>query len=127
MKKLKIICTILTILIIPSSSYADQLQDKHMGQMISCIGCEKHRKQMIEARIQKLQKELNLSNAQVEKIRAIKKEGFEAFRNARKNLKNPMLEATKSPIFDKAVFISTAVDNTKTLAQIRAENFEKFY
>ncbi|MGC9021895.1 MAG: Spy/CpxP family protein refolding chaperone, partial [Dissulfurimicrobium sp.] len=60
-------------------------------------------------------------------IRAIKKEGFEAFRNARKNLKNPMLEATKSPIFDKAVFISTAVDNTKTLAQIRAENFEKFY
>lgn len=125
MKKIKTIWAILIILSIAAVSHADPLmRDGHMGPMANY---GEQRRQMFEARMQRLQKDLNLSDVQVKKIKAIKKEGFEAFKNARKNLKNPMIEATKSVIFDKGVFVSVATENARVLAQIRAEHMEKFY
>lgn len=130
MKKIKTILAILIIMSISAVSHADPLvqNGSHDGHsMAKCGRCGKERMQMFEAHMQKLQKDLNLSNAQMEQIRKLKKEGFEAVKNARKNLKNPMIEATKSGVFDKGVFVSAATDNAKVLAQIRAEHMEKFY
>lgn len=127
MKKIKTILAILIILSIAAVSQADPLMSNEPMGGHHMAGCKKERAQMFEAHMQRLQKDLNLSNAQMEQIRALKKEGFEAVKSARRNLKNPMAEATKSIIFDKGVFVSVATDNAKTLAQIKAERMEKFY
>lgn len=126
MKKIKTIGAILLSLSIAAVSHADPLMNNGpMGGPMARGG--KQRAQMCEMHMQRLQKALNLSNAQMENIKVLKKEGFEAIKTVRMNLKNPVIEATKSTTFDKDIFVSVAADNARTLAQIKAEHMEKFY
>ncbi|MDM7274058.1 Spy/CpxP family protein refolding chaperone [Sulfurihydrogenibium azorense] len=84
-----------------------------------------HQKQ--ERYIEKLQKELNLTQDQVEKIKQIKQAQREEMKEFMKQHKNPVLEATKNGNFDKEAFKNTVVENAKNMAEIRAKYLEKMF
>ncbi|MEM3245813.1 MAG: Spy/CpxP family protein refolding chaperone [Candidatus Micrarchaeaceae archaeon] len=75
----------------------------------------------------RLFKELNLSQSQIEQIRALRKEQWKTFAQNRNNFKNPMFEAMKSGNFDANTFVSDSVQNAQQMAQAKAQYMEKFF
>lgn len=80
-----------------------------------------------EKYIEKLQKDLNLTQEQVEKIKQLKQAEREEMKEFMKQHKNPVLEATKNGNFDKEVFKNTVVENAKKMAEMRAKYLEKMF
>jgi Spy/CpxP family protein refolding chaperone len=75
----------------------------------------------------RLYRELNLSQSQIEQIKALKKEQWKTFAQNKKNFENPMFEAMKSGNFNENTFVATSVRNAQLRAQARAQYMDKFF
>lgn len=76
---------------------------------------------------QYMQKELNLTPAQVQQLEQLRQEAFQNFADNQSNYKMPMYDAMASGNFNKQVFIEESEHNAKLRAQNRANYMEKFF
>ncbi|WP_297887832.1 Spy/CpxP family protein refolding chaperone [Sulfurihydrogenibium sp.] len=116
MKKLMV--AVLTVASLTFTSTYAMMEDSPMHQKME---------QKQEKHLEKLKKELNLTDQQVQQWKEIKKAENEEMRNLMKEHKNPFLEATKSGNFDKEVFKNTVLENAKRMSEIKAKYMEKLF
>ncbi|MGB9755262.1 MAG: Spy/CpxP family protein refolding chaperone [Desulfurella sp.] len=76
---------------------------------------------------QYMQKELNLTPAQVQQLEQLRKEVFQNSATNQSNYKMPMFDSMKSGNFNKQVFIEESEQNAKLRAQNRANYMEHFF
>lgn len=78
-----------------------------------------------EKKLEILKRELDLSNAQLEKVREIEMEKREAIERFVKEHRIPIKEALKLGKFDRNVFVKTVRENAEKIANIKADHIEK--
>ncbi len=114
----KLIVAVLTVVSLTATGSYAMMDDNPYHQ-------KKEQKQ--ERYLERLRKELDLTDQQIQQWKEIKRSEMEEMRNMMKDHKNPVLEATKSGNFDKETFKNTIVENAKKMAEIKAKYMEKIF
>lgn len=78
-----------------------------------------------EEKVERLKRELNLTDVQTERLKQIIKEEREAVEKFIKEHRIPIKESIKDGSFKKDIFINTVKENAEKRATIKAEYIEK--